>query len=147
VTEYARPMDVVAAVISNSEGRYLVQQRTKGALAGRWEVPGGKVEDGEGVLNALYREMREELGHGAASLLGVQRKLAEVVHEYEHGLFRVHFFSLLSLGVISEGAEGQPVRWISPTDVGHYDLIGSDGHCIALDAVLRGHLVERKPCS
>jgi 8-oxo-dGTP diphosphatase len=53
---------VVAAAIER-DGRYLAARRTKPDwAAGRWEFPGGKVETGESEIEALMREIREELG-------------------------------------------------------------------------------------
>ncbi len=59
-----RAEDVVAVVGAAlvSGDRVLVAQRASGPLAGLWEFPGGKVEPGEGELDALVRECREELG-------------------------------------------------------------------------------------
>ncbi|WP_219462915.1 (deoxy)nucleoside triphosphate pyrophosphohydrolase [Nonomuraea rhizosphaerae] len=54
---------VVAAVIVSADGRVLAAQRAEPpALAGGWEFPGGKVDPGEGEIEALVRECREELG-------------------------------------------------------------------------------------
>jgi 8-oxo-dGTP diphosphatase len=56
------PVVVVAAAILDS-GRLLAARRSRpAALAGGWELPGGKVEPGEGDESALVRECREELG-------------------------------------------------------------------------------------
>lgn len=53
---------VSAAVIIEGE-KVLVTQRLEGAhLGGMWEFPGGKIEDGESPVEALVRELREELG-------------------------------------------------------------------------------------
>lgn len=54
---------VVAVALIDVEGRVLVQERPAGKpMAGLWEFPGGKVEDGEVVEHALVRELEEELG-------------------------------------------------------------------------------------
>jgi 8-oxo-dGTP diphosphatase len=54
---------VVAAALVDAEGRVLLQRRAPGrAMAGLWEFPGGKVEDGETPEAALIRELAEELG-------------------------------------------------------------------------------------
>jgi 8-oxo-dGTP diphosphatase len=54
---------VVAAALADGNGRVLLQQRPAGrAMAGLWEFPGGKVEEGERPETALAREIEEELG-------------------------------------------------------------------------------------
>jgi 8-oxo-dGTP diphosphatase len=56
-------MTVVAVALIDEEKRVLLQQRSSHrAMAGLWEFPGGKVEDGERPEAALVRELREELG-------------------------------------------------------------------------------------
>ena len=56
-------MTVVAAALADGDGRVLLQQRAPGrAMAGLWEFPGGKVDEGELPEAALVRELREELG-------------------------------------------------------------------------------------
>ncbi|HEY5722545.1 MAG TPA: (deoxy)nucleoside triphosphate pyrophosphohydrolase [Allosphingosinicella sp.] len=56
-------MVVVAAALVDGEGRVLLQQRLPGrSMAGLWEFPGGKVEEGERPEAALIRELEEELG-------------------------------------------------------------------------------------
>ena len=56
-------MLVVAAALADGAGRVLLQQRPEGrAMAGLWEFPGGKVEEGELPEAALARELREEVG-------------------------------------------------------------------------------------
>src|SRR6187402_3277608 len=58
----SRLLLVSAVALVDADGRVLVQQRAQGALAGLWEFPGGKIEDGETPAFALIRELREELG-------------------------------------------------------------------------------------
>lgn len=56
-------MTVVAAALVDGDGRVLLQQRSPGrSMAGLWEFPGGKVEQGELPETALTRELKEELG-------------------------------------------------------------------------------------
>jgi len=54
-------MKKVAAAILEKDGKYLIAQRKEGdALAGKWEFPGGKIEEGESPEECLVREFREE---------------------------------------------------------------------------------------
>jgi len=56
-------MVVVAAALIDRDGRVLLQQRSQNrSMAGLWEFPGGKVEEGETPEAALIRELNEELG-------------------------------------------------------------------------------------
>ena len=77
---------VVTAAIIRRSGSVLLARRSSGEkLAGFWEFPGGKVEDGETPEGCLARELHEELG--IRVLIG--RRFAESLHEYDHGNFRI----------------------------------------------------------
>ena len=59
----SEPLHVAVGVIQDSLGRVLVARRSaQQHQGGLWEFPGGKVEKGESVLDALHRELYEELG-------------------------------------------------------------------------------------
>lgn len=68
-------LHVVAGVLRDARGRVLLAQRRPGKhLAGSWEFPGGKVDEGEAPVDALARELREEIGvvvESARPLMGV----------------------------------------------------------------------------
>lgn len=60
---FPQMMVIVAAALVDGDGRILVQQRAAGrTMAGLWEFPGGKIEQGETAEAALVRELAEELG-------------------------------------------------------------------------------------
>jgi 8-oxo-dGTP diphosphatase len=72
----------VAAAIARQGERVLVTRRAPGQhLAGFWEFPGGKLEEGETVQTCIVRELREELGVGCLA----RDIIAESVHEYAGG--------------------------------------------------------------
>src|SRR4249920_604400 len=77
---------VVTAAIIRRNGSVLLARRSSGErLAGFWEFPGGKVENGETPEECLARELDEELGIRAR----IGEKFAESLHQYDHGSFRI----------------------------------------------------------
>jgi 8-oxo-dGTP diphosphatase len=75
-------MKQVAAAIAREGDRVLVARRAPGQhLAGYWEFPGGKLEDGETAQTCIVRELREELGVECHA----RDVIAESVHEYAGG--------------------------------------------------------------
>jgi ADP-ribose pyrophosphatase YjhB (NUDIX family) len=82
-SEYERALGVrpsVSAVMFNRRGRLLLQQRSDG---GQWGLPGGSVEIGESVRDAVVREVREETG-----LTVVVRRLVGVYSEPQRQVVR-----------------------------------------------------------
>jgi 8-oxo-dGTP diphosphatase len=84
-----RPVvDVAVGVLMQADGQFLLTSRPEGKVyAGYWEFPGGKLEAGETVEEALRRELQEELGIviGAAQIWKTQ------MVDYPHALVRLHF--------------------------------------------------------
>ena len=106
----ASRIHVAIGVHIHARGCVLLPRRLKGThLAGYWEFPGGKVEEGESVYTALARELEEELG----TRIGDTSPLLTVTHDY--GEKRV----LLDVHRVKEwegepyGAEGQPLAWVA----------------------------------
>jgi 8-oxo-dGTP diphosphatase len=81
-------VDVAVGVLLQDDGHFLLTSRPEGKVyAGYWEFPGGKLEVGESVEQALRRELQEELGItiGAAQVWKTQ------MVDYPHALVRLHF--------------------------------------------------------
>lgn len=111
-------------------GKLLAARRRAGdGRGGLWELPGGKVEPGEGPAQCLARELREELGVTVA----VGRRLAQVEHAYPEISIRlmVHRCELL-LGE-PEALEHAELRWIELEHVG--ELAWSPADAAVIGAV------------
>ncbi len=114
---------MVAAVIYDSLRRVLVAERPAGkALAGCWEFPGGKVEEGESGEAALRRELREELGVQASAL----RPVFELKHEYPERHVALSVWVVDAYSGVPAGLEGQSLRWESPSALRAIALLQAD---------------------
>jgi 8-oxo-dGTP diphosphatase len=106
-----QPVDVAVGVLIDGPGpdaRFLLTSRPAGkAYAGYWEFPGGKVEAGESIEDALARELHEELG---ITIAGAQRWQVEVF-DYPHALVRLHFCKVFAWRGEFVMREGQQMAW------------------------------------
>lgn len=109
------PVDVAVGVLvqrdaRGREGCFLLTSRPHGKVyAGYWEFPGGKVEPGETVEQALRRELREELGITIGAALPWQVELVD----YPHALVRLHFCKVFDWAGDFQMREGQQMSWQS----------------------------------
>ena len=109
----SKPVEVAAAVILRDGAReFLLAQRPPGKVYdGYWEFPGGKVEAGETVRQALVRELREDLG------IGVSEAMPWLTREftYPHATVRIHFWRVMAwegeIGVTAP-LEHSAVAWL-----------------------------------
>jgi 8-oxo-dGTP diphosphatase len=107
-SESRRAVDVAVGVLIDADGRFLLTSRPAGKVyAGYWEFPGGKLEPGETVQQALRRELHEELGIdiGAATPWKVE------LVEYQHALVRLHFCKVHAWSGTFEMRERQAMAW------------------------------------
>lgn len=102
------PVDVAVGVLIDGQGRFLLTSRPPGKVyAGHWEFPGGKLEPGESVEQALRRELHEELGITIGPALPWQVTLMD----YPHALVRLHFCKVYAWQGDFEMREGQAMAW------------------------------------
>ncbi|MBD0413522.1 8-oxo-dGTP diphosphatase MutT [Oryzicola mucosus] len=121
-----RPILLVAAcALVDADGRVLLAQRPEGKqLAGLWEFPGGKVEQGETPEECLVRELREEVG--IETKIPCLAPLTFASHTYDT------FHLLMPLYVCRryEGApqsrEGQTLKWVRPKQMRDYPMPPAD---------------------
>ncbi len=109
MTQDQRPVtEVAAGILLDTQGRYLLGQRPEGKpYAGYWEVPGGKIEKGESVFEALKRELQEELGIEIES----SQELTVLEHDYPHAYVRLHVSVIRQWSGTPVGCEGQALSW------------------------------------
>ncbi len=109
-------VDVAVGVLLRPDGGFLLTSRPAGKVyAGYWEFPGGKLEPGETVLQALARELQEELGIsiGAATLWKVE------LVDYPHALVRLSFCKVRAWTGELQMREAQLFSWQQlPVQVG-----------------------------
>ena len=121
-------VEVVAALVQDEKGRYLITQRRKGShLAGLWEFPGGKREADESLEEALRRELAEEL----SARFAVGQRVETVRWEYPERTIVIHFYRCrLESGTI-EPREDQAMAWVAPDRLSDFDFPPADRDVIA----------------
>ena len=107
-------VEVAAGVIYNPQGQILIAKRAANQpQGGLWEFPGGKVEAAESVVDALRRELAEELGiqiEDSAPMLTIE-------HDYGDKKVRLDVHRVTQWQGEARGLEGQPLAWQFPDDL------------------------------
>src|SRR3979490_1974066 len=134
------PVDVAVAVLIRSDGAPLLAQRPETKVYwGYWEFPGGKIEPGEPVPEALRREVREELG------IEVERAYPWItrVFVYPHAILRLHFYRVYAWRGEPRAVEHQAIAWQRPDAIELGPLLPANGPVIRslmLPAAPRGRV-------
>ncbi len=124
-------LPVVAAALIDRDGRVLLTKRPKNKpLAGLWEFPGGKIEDGETPETALIRELREELGIeteiSCLAPVGFSTENTKKATDKANNLEEFHLLILLfacrKWGGLPLGLEGQEISWVRPLEILNYKM-------------------------
>ena len=116
---------VAACALVDVDGRILLAQRPEGkSMAGLWEFPGGKVEDGERPEETLIRELEEELG------LKVNEACLAPLTFASHAYSDFHLLMPLYVCRRWEGSpigrEGQALKWVRPVRLRDYPMPAAD---------------------
>ncbi|GHC76181.1 (deoxy)nucleoside triphosphate pyrophosphohydrolase [Limoniibacter endophyticus] len=116
---------VVACALIDADGRVLISQRPEGkSLAGLWEFPGGKLEAGETLEEALVRELKEELD--IETKVACLAPLTFASHAYESFHLLMPLYVCRRFWGIPRGVEGQAIKWVRPKDLRDYPMPAAD---------------------
>lgn len=105
-------LEVTAAAIIQ-DGKVLATRRARGPLAGYWELPGGKLENGETMRQCLARELAEELGVEAR--IGAQIGCSE--HAYPERTVRLHAFACTIAQTKLSLVDHDACRWLAADEL------------------------------
>jgi 8-oxo-dGTP diphosphatase len=114
---------VVAGALFDAERRVLIAQRPAGKhMAGRWELPGGKLEPGETAIEGLRRELAEELGVE----LRDARPLIRLRHDYADRRVCLDVWRVTRFDGEPRGLDGQALAWVAPDELPGHDILEAD---------------------
>ena len=114
---------VAAGILRDAAGRFLIAERVGGGpFKGMWEFPGGKIGDDESAVDALERELREELG----IVLVETEHFMCLEHDYPDRSVSIDFFMVNGWKNEPEGLEGQKLLWVTASALGDHDLLPAD---------------------
>ncbi|HUK87242.1 MAG TPA: NUDIX domain-containing protein [Terriglobales bacterium] len=118
-----KPKQVVAALLVR-EDKLLICQRTRHQpMPLKWEFPGGKVEAGEHPVEALRRELEEELGIQAR----IGKEVTHLRYDYKNGgAVELQFFRVDEYAGEIENLVFREVRWVERAELPQYDFLEAD---------------------
>lgn len=110
-------LNVAVAAIRDDQNRLLISKRHEHLhQGGLWEFPGGKIEAGETIHQALVREIHEELG---VDILD-GRLLLTIPHQYPDRSVCLHVWLVETFSGNPLGKEGQQIRWVEQSELNQY---------------------------
>ena len=135
-------LHVVAAVIRNNAGEILIAKRPlKLHQGGLWEFPGGKVEEGEDVQQALVRELKEELAIDVKQF----RPLIRIPYDYPDRKVLLDIWSVSSFTGVAIGVEGQEIRWVGSDELGEFQFPAANASIVTAASIPSLYLITPEP--
>ena len=115
--------NVAAGILCDASGRVLIAERLDdGPFHGMWEFPGGKIALDETPVEALSRELAEELGIEVT----VCASFMNLRHEYDDYVVTIEFFIVSDWNSEPIGREGQALRWVPRDRLDADELLPAD---------------------
>lgn len=127
---------VAVGVVRREDGKILIARRPDHVhMGGRWEFPGGKVEEGETVQQALARELREEVAIEVKDL----KPLTEIRHDYAEKTVLLDTWWVREFEGEASGQEGQQIAWVEVAELTNYQF--PDANQEIIEAIQAAHPV------
>ena len=123
----------VVACIIDAQERVLLTRRCIEPFCGQWVMPGGKVDHGEPLLEALHREVREEVGLDVHidGLLDVYEHVS-IGKKNDHYVILYYRAHPLTVEVVPNNQEVTQADWVSAEQLTRYDMTPGTRHILAL---------------
>lgn len=107
---------VAAGIIVRDQQVFISKRSSEQHQGDKWEFPGGKVESGESVLEALTRELKEEVNLDVVN--------AQAFHqlEFDYGdkIVQLDFYLVDKFDGVGKGLEGQQTAWVNISELADY---------------------------
>ena len=113
---------VTAAILIKDERILIARRKDTDTLAGKWEFPGGKIEENETPEQCLIREMREEFGIKVA----INGFFGENIHRYENETIRLQAYHIVWKGGHFSLNAHAAIRWVSLPQLHEFDFAPAD---------------------
>lgn len=121
----SQKLRAVAALLVNNEHKLLIAKRPiEKPLGGLWEYPGGKVEKGESLKEALVRELKEEIGVTVDP--NTLSPLTLCTKSYPYFDLEINFFWCTNWIGTPHGVEGQEIKWIGAKELPAHPMPGEN---------------------
>lgn len=129
---------VAVGVVVGNDGKILIAKRPQAAhQGGLWEFPGGKVDAGENIHQALNRELKEELAIDVIA----SEPLIQIRHHYPDKSVLLDVYKVTCFDGQPRGAEGQPICWVHPKALTDFEFPAANRPIIQAIALSDKYLI------
>jgi 8-oxo-dGTP diphosphatase len=115
-------VSVTAAILKKNHRIIIAQRKSTDHLAGKWEFPGGKIEEGETPEECLKRELNEEF---AVDII-VGEYLGESIYHYEHISIKLMAYRAYWVGGTLKSTDHKDFQWVNIEQLRDYDFAPAD---------------------
>jgi 8-oxo-dGTP diphosphatase len=113
---------VICGIIYKGDEIFIGRRKKGKVMAGKWEFPGGKIEENESEPYALIRELKEELGMSVS----VQEKLGSNIHEYNSFTINLVAYKCSFISATFNLTDHDKFDWVLPSELENYNLAEAD---------------------